>query len=205
MDIEYIRNKVGGRLAEPLDTKYKFAVLAPLIRNNDGWELIFQLRAKTLNRQPGEISFPGGELEKGETYKEAAVRETMEELNLLEENINVLGELDYIVSYQGSTIKAFLATINAVNVEDIRPNKAEVDHIFTVPLDYFLENQPKTYYLDLLIQNDREFPYDLIPNGKDYQWGRGKHAVHFYQYGDYIIWGYTAKMINNLIEIIKSH
>ena len=205
MDIGYIKDKVNDRLAKPMDVRYKYAILVPIIEKNNRLELIFQVRAKTLNRQPGEISFPGGEVEKGETFKEAAIRETMEELNILEENINVIGELDYIVSYYNSTVHGFLGTIEGVNVDKIKPNKAEVDHIFTVPLDFFLENEPDIYYLDLLIQNSAEFPYNLIPNGENYKWGKGKHTVHFYHYEDYIIWGYTAKVVKNLIEIIKSH
>ncbi len=108
MDIEYIKNKVHNRIPKPMDVKYRYAVLVPIINNNNKLELIFQLRAKTLNRQPGgEISFPGGQLEEGESFKEAAIRETMEELNILEENISVIGELDYIVSYYNSTVHAF--------------------------------------------------------------------------------------------------
>lgn len=205
MDIKDIIKRIEGRRPEPLDVKHRYAVLAPLIKNNNRWELIFQLRAKTLNRQPGEISFPGGQLEGNETFKEAAVRETMEELNLLEEHINIIGELDYVVSYYNTTIHAFLGIIKDINLDEIEPNRDEVDHIFTVPLEFFIENQPDVYYLDLLIQDSEEFPYNLIPNGENYNWGRGKHAVHFYKYKDYIIWGYTAKVINNLIEIIKSH
>lgn len=205
MDIEYIKNKVYNRIPQPLDVKYKYAVLVPIINNNNRLELIFQMRAKTLNRQPGEVSFPGGQVEENESFKEAAIRETIEELNILEENIEVIGELDYVVSYYNSTVHAFLGIINGVDVDKINPNKGEVDHIFTVPLDFFLENEPEVYYLDLLIQNSAEFPYNLIPNGEDYKWGRGKHSVHFYHYEDYIIWGYTAKVLKNLTNIIKSH
>ena len=205
MDIEYIKNKVYNRIPQPLDVKYKYAVLVPIINNNNRLELIFQMRAKTLNRQPGEVSFPGGQVEENESFKEAAIRETMEELNILEENIEVIGELDYVVSYYNSTVHAFLGIINGVDVDKINPNKEEVDHIFTVPLDFFMKNEPEVYYLDLLIQNSAEFPYNLIPNGEDYKWGRGKHSVHFYHYEDYIIWGYTAKVLKNLTNIIKSH
>ncbi|NMA86826.1 MAG: CoA pyrophosphatase [Tissierellia bacterium] len=205
MDIEYIKNKVHNRTPKPMDVKYRYAILVPIINNNNKLELIFQMRAKTLNRQPGEISFPGGQLEKDESFKEAAIRETVEELNILEENISIIGELDYIVSYYNSTVHAFLGTIDGVNIDEINPNKAEVDHIFTVPLDFFLENEPEIYHLDLLIQNSSEFPYNLIPNGEDYNWGRGKHIVHFYHYKDYIIWGYTAKVVKHLTDIIKSH
>ena len=159
--------------------------------------------SKTLKRQPGEISFPGGEVEKGETYEEAAIRETIEELNINENNIYVIGELDYFVSYYNSTIHSFLATIDGINVDKVQPNKGEVDHIFTVPVDFFIKNEPKVYYVDLHTSINRDFPYNLIQNGENYNWQKGKHSVYFYRYNDYIIWGYTAKMTKHFIDIIK--
>ena len=205
LDIEHIIQKVKHRAPKPMDVKYKYAVLVPMIMVDDRWELLFEVRSQNLSRQPGEISFPGGEVEKGESFKEVAIRETMEELNIGEENINVIGELDYLVSYYNSKIRSFLATVFGVNVDNILPNKDEVDHIFTVPLEFFIDNEPNVYYLDLHIVNNEDFPYNLIPNGKDYNWHKGKNPVYFYIYEDYIIWGYTAKVIKYFIDIIKSH
>lgn len=203
MDLNYIINRVNSRTPKPMDVKYKYAVLVPIIKNNDRWELIYEVRSKTLKRQPGEISFPGGKVEKDETYKEAAIRETIEELNINEKNIDVIGELDYFVSYYNSTIYSFLATIDGINVDKIDPNKGEVDHIFTVPIDFFIQNEPKVYYVDLHTSINRDFPYNLIPNGENYSWQRGKYPVYFYRYNDYIIWGYTAKMTKHFIDVIK--
>ncbi len=200
-----IIKKVKGREPKPMDVKYKYAVLVPMIQVDDRWELIFEVRSHSLKRQPGEISFPGGEVEKGESYKQAAIRETMEELNIYEENINVIGELDYLVSYYNSKIRSFLATVSGVNVDNILPNKDEVDHIFTVPLEFFIDNEPNVYCLDVHIAKSRDFPYNLIPHGEDYNWQQGKHSVYFYIYGDCIIWGYTAKVIKYFIDIIKKH
>lgn len=181
----------------------KFAVFIPLIKNNGQWEVIFELRAKDLNSQPGEVSFPGGRMESGETYRETAVRETVEELNIKEDNINIIGELDYLISYASMEIHCFLGTISGVNVDNIEPNPDEVDHIFTVPIKHFLEVEPKGYYLDLKTMYNDEFPYNLIPDGKDYKFRKSRRTIYFYQYNDYIIWGYTATMIKHLVEIIK--
>ena len=49
---------------------------------------------------------------------------------------------------------------------------------------------------------NEEFPYSLLPNGKDYNWRRGKHLVLFYKYMDYIIWGFTARMTKKEFEIL---
>lgn len=191
-----------NRTPKPMDIKHRYSVLIPVIENNNRLEIIYELRSKKVT-QPGEISFPGGMVEKDETYMEAAIRETMEELNIKEENIEIIGELDYLVSYANITIHCFLGRISGVNVDEIVPNHDEVDHIFTVPLDFLLKNEPDTYYLDLETVLKDEFPYNLIPNGKDYNWRVGKHSVMFYHYKDYIIWGFTARMTKQLIDIIK--
>lgn len=203
MDIERLIDKVKNRVPQPMDVNKKYAILIPLIKVNDEWELIFELRAKNLKSQPGEISFPGGRVEKGETFKEAAIRETIEELRINEENINYIGELDYLVSYQNITIHCFLATISGITVDKIEPSTGEVDHLFTVPIRFFIENEPERYNLDLTTIDNDEFPYNLIPNGRKYKWRRGVHSVLFYRYKEYIIWGYTAKMTKHLIDIIK--
>lgn len=203
MNIEKIIEKVKERVPEPLEIKKKYAVLLPLIKNKGRWELIYELRAKNLKRQPGEISFPGGQVEDGETYKEAAIRETMEELNIGKENINIVGELDYLVSHSNTIIRSFLATIYNIDVDKIKPSEDEVDHIFTVPIDFFINNEPNLYYIDLHPAISKDFPYNLIPNGKNYNWGFDKHSVYFYNYNDYIIWGYTAKMTKHFIDLIR--
>ncbi|WP_313233666.1 NUDIX hydrolase [Tissierella praeacuta] len=203
MDIEKIKDIIKHRTPKPIDIKKNYSVLIPIIENNNRLEIIYELRSKNLNNQPGEISFPGGEVEDNENFKGAAIRETAEELNIKEENINIIGELDYLVSYANITIHCFLGTISGLNVDNIVPNHDEVDHIFTVPLDFFMENEPDIYYLDLQTVLNDEFPYNLIPNGKKYNWRRGKHSVMFYYYKDYIIWGFTARMTKNFIDIIK--
>ena len=203
MNIERIRKLIKDRTPKPIDINREYSVLIPIIDKNNRLEIIFELRSNNLNTQPGQISFPGGEVEEKESFKEAAIRETMEELNIGEENINVIGELDYLVSYGNIIIRCFLGTISGINVENIVPNPDEVDHIFTVPLDFFLENEPDIYYLDLKTVLNDEFPYNLIPKGREYNWRRGKHTVMFYQFKDYVIWGFTASMIKSLIDILK--
>ena len=202
MKIEHIVEKFKKRIPRPIDIKKEYSVLIPLIMNKGNWEIIYELRSKDI-RQPGEISFPGGRVEKDETYKQAAIRETMEELNIGQDKIEVIGELDYLVSYDNIRINCFLAIVSGVELDDINPNQDEVDHVFTVPLDFFLETDPDTYYLSVRTVLNEEFPYNLIPNGKDYNWSDGSRSVQFYHYKDYIIWGYTAKMTKQFIDIIK--
>ncbi len=203
MDINSLEKKIKCRVPKPMDSYRKYSVLIPLIEINGKWEIIYEMRSMNLKSQPGEISFPGGKVEEGESFRQAAIRETLEELLIDRENIKVLGELDYLVSYANFTIHCFLGLISGVSVDKINPNKDEVDHIFTVPLDFFLENQPEKYDLDLQTLESEEFPYSLIPNGKKYNFKRGVHSVLFYKYEEYTIWGFTAKMTKHLVDIIK--
>lgn len=201
--IENLKEKLRKREAGSIESMSKFAVLLPLIKVDNQWELIFELRSMDLKSQPGEISFPGGRLEKNEDYIDAAIRETIEELKIRKENIEILGELDYLISYSNMRIHCFLSLIKGVNVKNISPNQDEVDHIFTVPLDYFLENQPREYYLEMETKYNAEFPYNLIPNGQDYSFRKPRRKIYFYEYNDYTIWGYTASMVKHLVEVIK--
>ena len=72
--------------------------------------------------QPGEISFPGGRVEDGETFQEAAIRETCEELNLVPNQIDIWGEIGYLI-HQGRTIHCFVGKIKIENWEYIHPNE----------------------------------------------------------------------------------
>lgn len=202
IDINNVINKIKGRTPHPLDIKEEYSVVLPLINIEGRWELIYEVRSDKLDRQPGEISFPGGKVEIGESYRKAAIRETVEELNINEDSINVIGELDYLVTRDNTVIHAFAAVIENVHINDINPSTDEVNHIFTVPIDFFMKNEPKLYYIDLHPAINDDFPYNLIPNGKSYKWRMGKHSVYFYNYKDYVIWGYTAKITKNFIDII---
>lgn len=204
MRLEKIERKFEYRRSKPLDIMYNYGVLVPIIERNGQLELVYEVRAKDLNRQPGEISFPGGRVEYGETFKEAAIRETCEELNLKPKNINVIGELDYLISHANISIYPFLGVLKNVKYEYINYSKDEVDHIFTVPINFFIETEPKVHYIDLEAVIREDFPYNKIPNGKGYYWDKGKYSVYFYEYNDYIIWGMTAKITKNFIDIIKS-
>ncbi len=81
--------------------------------------------------------------------------------------------------------------------------KSEVAEVFRVPLSYFLENDPETYYHQVLGQPSKDFPYDRIPDGSKYRWAMGKYEVDFYHYEGREIWGMTAKIMKSAASILK--
>ena len=203
LNLDYIADKLKNRSSKPLDIKYCYGVLLPIIDRNNRLELLYEVRAKNLKRQPGEISFPGGEVEDSETFEEASIRETCEELNIKRENISVIGKLDYLISYSNISLHPYVGILQGIDVDRLDYSKDEVDHVFTVPLDFFLENEPSVSYADILAFAHENFPYDMIPGGKEYDWKKGKYSVYFYKYNKYVIWGLTAKITKNFIDIIK--
>ena len=82
MNIKNIKDKLKNTKPKPMDYEVSFAVLVPLIEIDEELNLIYEVRSNSIE-QPGEISFPGGRIEDGESPEEAAIRETSEELLLI--------------------------------------------------------------------------------------------------------------------------
>lgn len=89
--------------------------------------------------------------------------------------------------------------------EDIFPSQSEVDHIFKVPLQFFIENKPLLYEIPIVSQPGKRFPYRLIRNGRKYKFRRGTVKQYFYNYEKYTIWGFTALIIKRFVDIIVSN
>jgi len=110
-------NKFKNTEVKPIIDGVNFSVLVPLIEINNEFNLIFEVRSMSIKSQPGEISFPGGRIEDGESPLEAAVRETFEETGIAIENIEIISELDYASNKNGSFVYSFLGHIKTLNIQ----------------------------------------------------------------------------------------
>ncbi|MDD2494226.1 MAG: CoA pyrophosphatase, partial [Tissierellia bacterium] len=119
------------------------------------------------------------------------------------DNIDIITELDYATSKNGSFIYSFIEHVSNIDISKIKYNKDEVSELFYVPLSFFLENEPQKSYVSYYAQTDEDFPVHMINNGEGYDWGSIRNSVYFYNYKNYIIWGLTAKITYNLIKKIK--
>lgn len=203
MNFNDIKNRIKNTEPKPIDDDVRFSVLVPMIEIDGKIHLIYEVRSKSI-RQPGEISFPGGRIEENESPAYAAVRETHEELNIDEKDIEIIAELDYATNKLGSFIYTFAGIIRNICAAEINYNRDEVSELFFVPLDYFMENEPEKYYMNYLPKADDDFPYHMVNDGENYNWGQIRYPVYFYKYGDYIIWGLTAKITHSFINKIKN-
>ncbi|APZ48459.1 coenzyme A pyrophosphatase [Jeotgalibaca sp. PTS2502] len=200
--LDQIEDVLRNRPCQPLGKQRFFSVMLPLIQREGEWHILYEVRGTHIS-QPGETSFPGGAVEANESFEEAAVRETMEELNVEQSDIRVLGEIDYIVS-EFAVIHCFVGVINKP-FDSIQFSKAEVASIFTIPLSYFLENRPTYYVSDYQLSHPEDFPFDRIPNGKNYQFKTGQHLIPFYDLNGHSLWGFTANLTDHFVEILEEN
>lgn len=200
-----LQAKLDGRFIKIQNETDYFAsaVAVPLLEAGGELAVLFEVRSAQLAWQPGEICFPGGRIEYDDADpRETAVREMCEELGLAAGDFRLLGPLDYLVSPIGVIIYPFAATID--NAAAIKPNADEVAEVFTVPLKFFLENEPVVANMEVATRPLPGFPHELMPADYPRDWRRRAiYPVLFYRYGKYVIWGVTARVLYNFIDICR--
>lgn len=173
-----------------------YAVFIPIIEVDGKDHILLEVRSQNI-AQPGEVSFPGGKVEDGEDFKDAAIRETMEELLLDREDIEYYGYSSMLLNSSYRHIKAFYGRIHK-KLEEIKYNE-EVESVFAVDIDYLRDNEPIMYRAPYKMDFPEDFPFDKIPKGRDYNFATGYYEVYFYDTSP-VIWGLTAKLLKNFIE-----
>lgn len=158
------------------------AAVMVLITDEANPQLVFTLRAKHMTSHAGEVCFPGGRWELQDvTLLASALRETHEEIGLQASHLEVLGALPARTTRAGTKVTPFVAVIPANY--DFVPNEQELDVVFTVPL------------LELL--NDLQIRID------SYEYQNKKHHIPVYAYQDYEIWGFTAAVTAELLDLLR--
>ncbi|MDR3305533.1 MAG: CoA pyrophosphatase [Clostridiales Family XIII bacterium] len=209
IDIQAISGAIRGHVPEPVGHYRYYSVLIPLVEKNGELHILYEVRAKGLDVQPGEVSFPGGRIEPGESARDAAVRETVEELGVAESAVQVIGELNYLVTYSNFTLYSFLGTIEAGALKTARPNAVEVGETFLVPLSFFLENEPEIYVNRVTPEIAPDLPVEKLSKSGEYAWRTGESTVLIYIYAEpdsgeeRVIWGMTAALTRDFIRLLR--
>lgn len=156
------------------------AVLVPITRSEEP-ELVLTLRASGLSTHGGEVAFPGGRRDPADPdLVHTALRESEEEIGLPPGLVEVIGPLSPVVSRYGIRVTPFVALIP--DYVEYRPNDAEIASVFSVPLDF-------------LRQDPRETTQRIDHQGCSWY-------VPCYRYGPYKIWGLTAIMVVELVNVL---
>lgn len=202
IDTDYINDRFKDRKGTLIGNYKKAAVMILLQEASNGKvNVVFEVRSKKLKTQPMDVCLPGGRIEEGESPREAAIRETMEELMLQREDIEFIGDMDYLVTPYNLIMYVFLSKTSK---ENLSYSLDEVDHIFTVPLEFFINNDPFLYNLKIGPIDKSGFPFHLINGGEDYKFRTGFLKEYFYKYNGYVIWGFTAEIIKAFVDLIKN-
>lgn len=154
------------------DSLLKCAVLVILFRFRYRFHILLTIRSFKMNSFPGELCFPGGKFDENfdRTFEDTALREAEEEINLKKDNVKVICQLCPFVSPIGHYIVPVLCILKHSNeqandkfedtmevVKNLSHNPDEVESIFWVPFDYFLDYEklperihrlPSSYHLD---------------------------------------------------------
>ena len=175
-----------------------------MVKCSDGLYLLYEKRARHMKRQPGEICFPGGELEPGETTETCALRETREEIGISEEQIKIVCQLDTIYTYSNFAMYCYLGIIEESALASMELNSDEVEETFLVPVEWLMENDPRVYWTEIVPQPPEDFPYGEVTGGAPYKWRNGRAPVPVYDELDgNVIWGLTARITKRFIDALK--
>ena len=164
----------------PPDDLRPAAVLLPLLIRDGQDRVLFTRRTDHLPHHAGEISFPGGARHDEDVDLAAtALRETEEEIGVPAATVTLHGRLDDFWSIHGYHVVPFVGTIPSPCT--LRVADDEIAEVIEAPLDHF--RAPGVHHVE-----------DWTHRGR-------VHPVDFYRYGNHVIWGLTAAILRQFLEV----
>lgn len=177
-----LNHQVGTEPPSPKEPR-KAAVLVPIVEHDGGETILLTKRTDTLAKHAGQVSFPGGSIDAAdENAVAAALRETREEIGLPSDYVQVQGALDTYRTGTGFEITPIVGTVRPGFTLDI--HSGEVAAAFEVPLDFILDR--RNHQRRSAIWQGRRRHYYAMP------------------YGEFYIWGATAAMLVNLVDVMEA-
>ena len=156
------------------------AVLVPLVWQDAEWHLLFTRRTDTVESHKGQVSFPGGACNEGETTPEqTALRETDEELGLQANHIKLLGRLTNLITISYFRVTPVVGVVKWPIV--FRVGEHEVARVFTIPLGW-LANETNRWQFE-------------IPGTK-------RSVIAFHPFDGELLWGATARMTVDFLNVL---
>jgi len=180
-----LNSREPKRIYNPPPNYRHAGVLIPLLFEDGMHKVLFTKRTDKVEHHKGQISFPGGAADdEDNSMKETALRESEEEIGLLRDDVDVLGRIDDIFTVaSGFVVHPFVGLIPGSY--DFKLQKIEVKRLIKVPWDTLITNS---------VENKT---YTVESEGTNYQ-------TPAFEYNGDVIWGATAWMMENFIDILKN-
>jgi 8-oxo-dGTP pyrophosphatase MutT (NUDIX family) len=158
------------------------AVLILLFPKNNDWYFYLTKRTDTVDHHKGQISFPGGVVENGESLENAALRETWEEIGVKEDKIQLIGALSsFYIPVSGFEMFPYIGWIK--EEPKIIIHEKEVDRIISVSLKNFMSDSTQKTKKDTL----RGFPVN----------------IPYFDLDNETVWGATSMILAEFKAILK--
>lgn len=173
-------HRIAGLTADPerIASATDAAVLIPLVFRPAGGSIILTQRSAALRKHSGQVAFPGGRCDPGETPLQTALREAEEEIGLAQTSVRPIG---FLPAYYTGTGYRITPTVSLVEADvELTPNPDEVDRIFELPLDTAFDM--------------RRFKLESR------MWEGQQRHFYVVDHADAYIWGATAALIRILYE-----
>jgi 8-oxo-dGTP pyrophosphatase MutT (NUDIX family) len=161
------------------------AVLIPLLFEDEEWRILFTRRTDHLAEHSGQVAFPGGRSEPGDASPEdTALREAREEIGLVPDKVRILGRTDSFITITNYCVTPVVGLIDWPF--DVQLDLNEVSRVFTIPLSW-LEDRRNYEILERKLPD----PYPPVD------------VIYFKPYEEEILWGVSAQIMLNLLEILS--
>lgn len=165
---------------------------------------ILEKRAKNI-RQAGEISFPGGKKDKADkSFKETAIRETMEELQIKRNKISNVSKLGLLVTPLGVLIECYICKLNIENLDEINYNRDEVEKLLAVPIEFFMKTEAVKGEVEICNKAKFDIKKYNFPERYENDWRIPNRYIYIYMFEEEPIWGMTAEIICDFIKTLKN-
>jgi 8-oxo-dGTP pyrophosphatase MutT (NUDIX family) len=160
------------------------AVLLPLYDSGGEPHVLFTVRSELVEHHKGQISFPGGAMDASDPdLRHTAVRETFEEIGVAMDDVEIIGQLDEMITVSNFLVRPFVGRITVPGPYPFAHSEIEVAEILEVPLQH-LRDDANVMVEPRLLQGREILAYSYV-------------------FGRHVIWGATARILKQFLDLLE--